>query len=99
KGELLVRPLLNGRDISTNTEVVIYEAGTQKEVSRSEPGPEHKFELDTGTYDIFVTNPTGKGKSFIQDHAEVKGEGTTKKDIPLDGEETPAAPSEKAETL
>jgi hypothetical protein len=98
RGQLLVRPLLNGQDVSTNTQVIIYEAGTQKEISRSEPGPEHKFELETGTYDIFVTNSTGKGRPFVQDHAEITGEEKVEKKIPLDGENAPGA-SPKMETL
>jgi hypothetical protein len=93
KGELRVRPLLDGRDASALTQVIIYEAGTQKEVSRSEPGPEHRFALDAGNYDIFITNPTGKGKPFIMDRAEVKGEETVEKTVPLDGGETPTSPT------
>ncbi|MCS6926195.1 MAG: hypothetical protein NZ578_09895 [Candidatus Binatia bacterium] len=84
KGELRVLPLLNGRDASAVTQVIIYEAGTQKEVSRSEPSPEHRFALDAGEYDVFVANPTGKGKPFVLERAEVKGEETVEKTIPLD---------------
>ncbi|MBI3300637.1 MAG: hypothetical protein HYZ72_00945 [Deltaproteobacteria bacterium] len=98
RGELLVRPLLNGRDVSATTQVIIYEPGTQKEVSRSEPGDEHRFALDAGAYDVFVGNQTGKGKPFVLEHAEVKGEETVEKDVPLDiGSETPV-PS-KTESL
>jgi hypothetical protein len=98
RGELRVRPLLAGRDVSTATQVIIYEPGTQKEVSRSEPGKEHRFALDAGTYDIFVGNQTGKGKPFALDHAEVKGEETVEKDVPLDTEGERAAPP-KIQTL
>ncbi len=90
-------PLLAGRDVSPTTQVIIYEAGTQKEVSRSEPGAEHRFALDAGTYDIFVANSTGKGKPFVLERAEVKGEETVEKNVPLDAGEL-SAPS-KPEAL
>lgn len=93
QGELRVLPLLAGRDISTATQVIIYEAGTQKEVSRSEPGTEHRFALDAGIYDIFVTNSTGQGKPFVMERAEVKGEETVEKDVLLDAESAPPKPS------
>ena len=97
QGELRVHPLLAGRDVSPTTQVIIYEAGTQKEVSRSEPGAEHRFALDAGTYDIFVANSTGKGKPFVLERAEVKGEETVEKNVPLDAGEL-SAPS-KPEAL
>lgn len=87
KGELRVLPLLNGRDVSAMTQVIIYEAGTQKEVSRSEPSPEHRFALDAGEYDVFVANPTGRGKPFVLERAEVKGEEVVEKKVPLDASE------------
>ncbi len=76
RGQLWVHPLLNGRDVSPVTHVIIYAAGTQKEIARSEPGEEHRFSLDTGSYDIFVTNPTGQGKPFVLERAEVPDEKT-----------------------
>lgn len=94
KGGLHVTPLLGGRDVSGATQVIIYEAGTQKEVARSEPGPEHRFALDAGAYDVFVGNPTGTGKPFVLDRAEVKGEETVEKAMPLDEGSKPAVPSE-----
>jgi len=98
QGELRVHPLLAGRDISTATQVIIYEAGTQKEVARSEPGREHRFALDAGSYDVFVANPTGQGKPFVTEQAEVKGEETVEKDVPLDTDSAPATPT-KTQTL
>ncbi len=86
-GELRVQPLLAGRDVSQQTEVIIYRAGTQKEVARSEPGPEHRFVLEEGAYDVFVGNPTGQGRPFVLDRAEVKGDTTTTKNIILDAED------------
>ncbi len=89
RGQLWVHPLLNGRDVSPVTHVIIYAAGTQKEIARSEPGEEHRFSLDTGSYDVFVTNPTGQGKPFVLEHAEVPDEKTVEKDVRLDAEPTP----------
>jgi hypothetical protein len=96
QGQLRVHPLLNGRDVSALTQVIIYEAGTQKEVARSEPGPEHRFALEEGAYDVFVGNPTGKGKPFALERAEVKGEATVEKDVPLDTASEPSAPAQSA---
>jgi hypothetical protein len=98
QGELLVHPLLAGRDVSADTQVIIYEAGTQKEVARSEPGKEHRFSLSVGAYDIFVANSTGKGKPFMMERTEVVGEIVTEKDVPLDGEGKPPTPA-KVEAL
>lgn len=93
RGELRVHPLLNGRDVSTATEVIIYQAGTQKEVARSAPSPEHRFALDAGAYDIYVQNSTGKGKPFVIERAEVTSEEPVEKSVPLDASE-PAPPPE-----
>lgn len=86
QGQLVVHPLLNGRDVSLQTGVIIYYPGTQKEVARSEPGGQHRFMLDSGSYDIFVANQTGQGQPFVMDRAEVKGEEVVEKDVPLDGQ-------------
>ncbi len=91
RGQLWVHPLLDGRDVSPVTHVIIYAAGTQKEIARSEPGQEHRFSLDTGSYDVFVTNPTGRGKPFVLERAEVPDEKTVEKDVRLDAE-PPAQP-------
>ena len=84
KGELRVHPLLEGKDVSSATEVIIYQAGTQKTVARSAPAPEHRFSLDTGAYDIYVQNSTGKGKPFVIDQVEIQGEEPVEKNVPLD---------------
>jgi len=89
-GELRVHPLLSGKDVSTATEVIIYQAGTQKTVARSAPTAEHRFSLDAGAYDIYVQNSTGKGKPFVIDRVEIQGEAPVEKNVPLD---TVAAPS------
>ena len=92
RGQLWVHPLLNGRDVSPVTHVIIYAAGTQKEIARSEPGQEHRFSLDTGSYDVLVTNPTGQGKPFILERAEVPDEKTVEKNVRLDAEPPPQPP-------
>jgi hypothetical protein len=94
KGELRVHPLLEGKDVSSATEVIIYQAGTQKTVARSAPAPEHRFSLDTGAYDIYVQNSTGKGKPFVIDQVEIQGEEPVEKNVPLDSAVVPPrAPS------
>jgi hypothetical protein len=82
-GELRVRPMLNGADISASTTVIIAQANANKEVARSEPGREHRFSLSPGSYDILVINPTGQGKPMTQDRAELTGEGTVDKEVDL----------------
>ena len=91
RGELLVLPRLAGKDVSPLTQVIIYAAGTQKEIARSEPGQEHRFALETGSYDVFVANPTGRGKPFVLERTELPDEKTVEKDIHLDGPADPPA--------
>lgn len=105
-GELRVHPLLEGKDVSAATEVVIYQAGTQKTVARSAPTAEHRFSLDTGAYDIYVQNSTGRGKPFVIDRVEIRGEEPVEKNVPLDSVTTPPrapavapAPSSEEQTL
>ena len=91
QGELLVHPRLAGKDVSPLTQVIIYAAGTQREIARSEPGQEHRFVLETGSYDVFVANPTGRGKPFVLERTELPDEKTVEKDIHLDGPANPPA--------
>ncbi len=84
QGELLVHPRLAGKDVSPLTQVIIYAAGTQREIARSEPGQEHRFSLETGSYDVFVANPTGRGKPFVLERTELPDEKTVEKDVHLD---------------
>jgi hypothetical protein len=91
-GELRVHPLIEGKDVSSTTHVIIYKAGTQKEVARSGPGSEHHFRLETGKYDIFVQNTVEKGKPFAIDHVEITDEEPVEKNVPLD-EPLPPVPS------
>ncbi|MBM4256390.1 MAG: hypothetical protein FJ147_10870 [Deltaproteobacteria bacterium] len=101
RGQLRVYPLLEGKDVSAATEVVIYQAGTQKAVARSTPAAEHRFSLDTGAYDIYVQNATGRGKPFVIDRVEIQGEGTVEKNVPLDAgaapQRVPATPSQPSQ--
>ena len=103
RGQLLVHPRLAGKDISPLTQVIIYAAGTQKEMARSEPGQEHRFVLETGSYDVFVTNPTGRGKPFVLERTEVPDEKTVEKNVHLDeldgqSDQPPTRPPPHAET-
>ena len=91
RGELLVHPRLAGKDVSPLTQVIIYAAGTRREVARSEPGQEHRFVLETGSYDVFVANPTGRGKPFVLERTELPDEKTVEKDVHLDGPVDPPA--------
>jgi hypothetical protein len=59
--ELTVQPVLAKLPIDETTSVTIYQAGTQKRVAESPPGPIHRFELDPGDYDVYVQNNSGKG--------------------------------------
>ena len=97
QGQLLVKPLLNGRDVSPKTGVVVYYQGTQKEAARSEPGREHRFMLDAGLYDIFIANQTGQGQPFVVSQAEVEGEHIVEKDVFLDGQGEHAESDEEEE--
>lgn len=62
--ELLVQPVMSKIPLSNATRVVILRAGTQTQVAESNPGPEHRFKLDPGDYDVYVENRSGKGKPF-----------------------------------
>ncbi len=84
RGNLIVRPQIEGKDMSRESEVVIYEPGTQKEVARSGAGKEHRFSLEAGAYDVYVLNLTGRGKPFVVERAEVRGEETVEKVVSLD---------------
>ncbi len=62
--ELLVQPVMSKIPLDNSTRVVILRAGTQSKVAESNPGPEHRFKLDPGDYDVYVENRSGKGKPF-----------------------------------
>jgi hypothetical protein len=62
--ELVVQPVMSKIALDNSTRVVILRAGTQTKVAESNPGPEHRFKLDPGDYDVYVENRSGKGKPF-----------------------------------
>jgi hypothetical protein len=65
KADLLVQPVMSKITINDSTRVVVLRAGTQTKVAESDPGGEHRFQLDPGDYDVFVENRSGKGKPFV----------------------------------
>lgn len=88
--ELTVQPVLNKLAIDKETRVVIYKAGTQRQVAASEAGPEHKFKLDPGDYDAYVENHAGTGKPFVMDHSIHLNSGDkVERDVPLDTDGKP----------
>jgi hypothetical protein len=64
KADLLVQPVMSKIVIDNTTRVVVLHAGTQTKVAESDPGSEHRFQLDPGDYDVFVENRSGKGKPY-----------------------------------
>jgi hypothetical protein len=60
-GELVIQPVLSNNAMDRSTRVLVYRAGTQKQVAVSEPAPEHRIKLEPGDYDIFVENNSGNG--------------------------------------
>ncbi len=62
--ELDVQAVLSKLAINEATRVVIYRAGTQRQVAESAPARAHHFTLDAGDYDVYVENRSGKGKPF-----------------------------------
>jgi hypothetical protein len=64
KADLLVQPVMSKIPINDTTRVVILRAGTQTKVAESDPGGEHRFQLEPGDYDAYVENRSGKGKPF-----------------------------------
>jgi hypothetical protein len=65
KADLLVQPQISKITIDDTTRVVILRAGTQTKVAESDPGGEHRFQLEPGDYDAFVENRSGKGKPYV----------------------------------
>lgn len=85
--ELIVQPVMSHAAMDEETRVVIYRAGTQAQVAASEPGPEHRFKLDPGDYDVYVENRSGKGKPYLTEHGVHLDSGTrVTRQEPLDGE-------------
>jgi len=85
--ELIVQPVLASTPLDNQTRVVVYQAGTQKQVAASDPGPEHRFHIDPGDYDVYVENRYGQGKPYTMDrgiHLD-SGQKMTRK-VALDGQ-------------
>lgn len=66
--ELAVQPVLANLRLDRETRVVIYQAGTQRQIAVSEPAPEHRFKLDPGDYDVYVENHAGRGSPYAVEH-------------------------------
>ncbi len=64
RGELVIQPMLAKLAMDKTSRVVVYRAGTQRQVAVSEPAPEHRITLEPGNYDIFVENHSGKGRPY-----------------------------------
>lgn len=62
--DLTVQTTMQKLPIDEATRVVIYAAGTQRQIAESAPGRDHHFTLDPGEYDVYVENRTGKGKPY-----------------------------------
>jgi hypothetical protein len=62
--ELTIQPELSKFAMDKTSRVIVYRAGTQSQVAVSDPAPEHRIELEPGTYDIFVENHSGKGRPY-----------------------------------
>ena len=85
--ELIVQPVLASAQLDNQTRVVVYHAGTQKQVAASDPGPEHRFRLDPGDYDVYVENRYGQGKPYTMDRGiHLDSGATVTRKVPLDAE-------------
>jgi hypothetical protein len=85
--ELIVDTTLGKTPIDPGTRVVIYHAGTQKQAAVSMPGPQHRFTLDPGDYDIYVENQSGKGRPYVMDRSvHLESGQKTERQVALDGE-------------
>ena len=63
--QLDVQTVLHNSPLNSSTRVVVLRAGTQTQVTSSDPGDVHRFKLDPGDYDVYVENRTGKGKPYV----------------------------------
>ena len=87
--ELVVRTSVSKTPIDQSTRVVIYQAGTQKQAGASAPGPEHRFTLDPGDYDIYVENQSGKGRPYTMERSvHLESGQKVERQVALDGETT-----------
>ena len=83
--ELLVKTELAKNGIDNATQVVILRAGTQTRVAENGPGPEHRFKLDPGDYDVYVENRSGKGRPFTTSPGvHLESSAKVERTVPLD---------------
>jgi hypothetical protein len=84
-GELVVEPVWSKIALDKSTRVIVYHAGTQRQVAASPPAPEHRFKLDPGDYDVYVENSSGKGLPYATATGiRVAPGATVKRVVPLD---------------
>lgn len=82
--ELVIQPMLFNAIADKATRVIVYRAGTQKQVAASPPGP-HRFELDPGDYDVYVQNDSGKGIPYVTlKGINLKSGAKVERKVPLD---------------
>jgi hypothetical protein len=85
--ELIVHAIVARTPIDSGTRVVVYHAGTQKQVAVSMPGAQHRLTLDPGDYDIYVENQSGKGRPFVMDQSvHLESGQKVERRVALDGE-------------
>ncbi|HXN86404.1 MAG TPA: hypothetical protein VN867_10040 [Candidatus Binataceae bacterium] len=83
--ELVIQTVLSKSAMDQSTRVIVYRAGTQKQVAVSEPAPEHRIKLEPGDYDIFVENNSGKGlPTATIGGIHVDGGAKVNREVPLD---------------
>jgi len=85
--ELIVHTSVARTPIDSATRVIVYQAGTQKQIAVSTPGAQHRFTLDPGDYDIYVENHSGKGRPFMMDRPiHLESGQKVERQVALDGE-------------
>jgi hypothetical protein len=93
--ELVVQPMLSNLAIDKETRVVIYKAGTQRQVAVSVPAPEHRIKLDPGDYDVYVENRAGVGLSYATvGPIHLNAGDKVERKVQMDPANNPAAASE-----
>jgi hypothetical protein len=84
-GELVIQTVLSSQPMGEFTRVLVYRAGTQRQVNVSEAAPEHRIKLEPGDYDIFVENNSGKGLPTATNGGIHVGSGEiVNREVPLD---------------
>jgi hypothetical protein len=85
RAELTIQPVLSKLAMDKTSRVVVYRAGTQRQVAVSDPAPEHHIKLEPGTYDIFVENHSGKGRPYsILNGIQLEPGAKVSREVPLD---------------